>query len=100
PPGRRRRGSIAVQGLFALAIVYTLYVASAFLLPVVLAILLTFLLRPLVAALAKVWIPPAVGAAIVVIGTVGILGYGSWQLAEPAVEWVQRAPSTFRAPDR
>ena len=100
PPGRRRRGSIAVQGLFVLAVVYTLYLASAFLLPVVLAVLLTFLLRPLVAALAKVWIPPALGAGIVVLGTVGILGYGTWQLAEPAVEWVQRAPSTFRDLER
>ena len=100
PPGRRRRGSIAVQGLFALAIVYTLYVASAFLLPVVLAVLLTFLLRPLVAALARVWVPPALGAALVVFGTVGVLGYTVWQLAGPAVEWAQRAPSSLRDVER
>jgi len=98
--GRRRRGSIAVQGLFVLAIVYTLYVASAFLLPVVLAVLLTFLLRPLVAGLAKIWIPPALGAALVVLGTVGGLGYTVWQLAEPAMAWAQRAPSTLREVER
>ncbi|HET9299876.1 MAG TPA: AI-2E family transporter [Candidatus Polarisedimenticolaceae bacterium] len=99
-PGRRRRGSIAVQGLFVLSIIYTLYVASAFLLPVVLAILLTFLLRPLVAALARIWIPPAIGAAIVVLGTVGTLGYTVWQLAEPAVAWADRAPSSLRDVER
>ncbi len=100
PPGRRRRGSIAVQGLFALSIIYTLYVASAFLLPVVLAILLTFLLRPLVTALARFWIPPALGAAVVVLGTVGVLGYTVWQLAEPAVTWAERAPSSLRDVER
>ena len=100
PHRRNRRGSIAVQGLFALSIVYTLYVASAFLLPVVLAILLTFLLRPLVTGLAKLWIPPAIGAALVLLGLVGLVGYGGWQLAEPAVTWVQRAPSSLRDVER
>src|SRR5262245_15722039 len=84
PPARRRRENLAVQGLFALAIVYTLYLASAFVLPVVLAILLTFLLRPLVAGLARLWIPPALGAGIVVLGTLTVLGTAVWQLAEPA----------------
>jgi predicted PurR-regulated permease PerM len=100
PAGRARRGSLAVQGLFALAIVYTLYVASAFLLPVVLAVLLHFLLRPLVKAMARVWIPPALGAAVVLLGAVGLLGYTGWQLAEPAVGWVQRAPSSLRDIER
>jgi predicted PurR-regulated permease PerM len=97
---RRRPGELAVQGLFALAIVYTLYVASAFLLPVVLAVLLTFLLRPLVAGLARLRIPMGVGAAVVLFGAVGLLGYGGWQLAEPAITWVQRAPSSLRDVER
>src|SRR5262245_4624667 len=98
--GRRRRGSIAVQGLFALAIVYTLYLASAFVLPVVLAVLLTFLLRPLVAGLARLRIPPALGAAVVVIGTLGLLVSAVWSLAEPAVAWAERAPSSLRQVER
>jgi predicted PurR-regulated permease PerM len=99
-PGRRRRGSIAVQGLFALAIVYTLYVASGFLLPIVLALLLSFLLRPLVAALARVWVPAPLGAALVLLTVVGGIGYAVWQLAEPAIAWAERAPTSLREVDR
>ena len=57
-----RRAHVALVGLFVLAVFYTLYLAQAFLLPIVLAVLLDFLLSPLVRALKKRRIPEPVGA--------------------------------------
>lgn len=88
------------MGLFVLSIVYTLYVASAFLLPIVLAILLTFLLRPVVGLLTRLWIPRPVGAGFVVLAVVGGIGYAGWQLAEPAIAWAERAPTSLRQVER
>ena len=45
--------SLALTGLFILALFYTLYFARSVLLPVVLALLLSFLLAPIVRALTK-----------------------------------------------
>src|SRR3954447_6931429 len=46
--------SIALNGLFVLASFYTLYFGRAFFLPIVLALLLSFLLSPVVRGLKKV----------------------------------------------
>lgn len=84
--------SIALTGLFILACFYTLYFASDFFLPIVLAILLNLLLRPIVRALKRVRVPEAVGAAIVIIGTGGVLVAGAYQLSGPLSEWLGKAP--------
>ena len=55
--------SIALTGLFILAVFYTIYFMRSILLPIVLALLLSYLLRPIVRALAQLKIPLPVGAA-------------------------------------
>src|SRR6476659_9823382 len=60
--------SIALTGLFILAVFYTIYFMRSILLPIVLALLLSYLLRPIVRGLAKLKIPLPVGAAISLIG--------------------------------
>src|SRR5690348_8083395 len=60
--------SIALTGLFILAVFYTMYFMRSVLLPVILALLLSYLLRPIVRALARWKIPLSVGAAFVLIG--------------------------------
>src|ERR1700720_1908502 len=57
--------SIALTGLFILAVFYTIYFMHAILLPLVLALLLSYLLRPIVRGLARLKIAPALGAAVV-----------------------------------
>ena len=52
----------------ALALVYTLWVARNLLLPIVISILLSFLLRPAVRFLKRRGLRDPVGAALVVIG--------------------------------
>ncbi|MDQ6860888.1 MAG: AI-2E family transporter [Verrucomicrobiota bacterium] len=84
--------SIALTGLFILALFYTIYFARSVLLPVVLALLLSFLLAPVVRALAKVRIPPALGAALLLLGVVAALGFGVSFLTTPVAGWLEKAP--------
>ncbi len=84
--------SFALTGLFILAVFYTIYFARAILLPVVLALLLSFLFAPLVRALAKLHIRPALSAALLILGLVAVIGWGISFLAAPAAGWLEKAP--------
>lgn len=84
--------SVALTGLFILALFYTLYFARAVLLPVVLALLLSYLFRPVVRALAKIGIPPSASAALVLVGVIATLAYSISFLAAPAAGWLEKAP--------
>src|SRR5438128_1867349 len=84
--------SFALTGLFVLALFYTMYFMRAVLLPIVLALLLSYLFRPFLRGLGKIGIRPAFAAAILMLGFVGILGYGISFLAAPAAGWLEKAP--------
>src|SRR5882757_4786452 len=84
--------SIALTGLFILAVFYTIYFMRSILLPIVLGLLLSYLLRPIVRALARLRIPLPVGAAFILLGLFAIVSYGISALVTPAVGWVQKAP--------
>jgi predicted PurR-regulated permease PerM len=86
-------GSIALTGLFILAVFYTIYFMRSILLPIVLALLLSYLLRPIIRGLAKLKIPSPVGAAFILIGLLALVGYGISALVTPAVGWLQKAPA-------
>jgi predicted PurR-regulated permease PerM len=86
---------VALVGLFVLAVFYTLHLAQAFFLPVVVAILLDFLLSPVVRALRKIGLPESLGAAIVMLGLLAVLGYGTYRLAGPASEYIANAPESI-----
>jgi predicted PurR-regulated permease PerM len=87
--------SIAVTGLFVLAVFYTLYFARAFFLPIVLAILLDFLLSPIIRTLKRARIPEPLGAALVILSLLGALGLGVYSLADPARQWMVKAPQSI-----
>jgi predicted PurR-regulated permease PerM len=91
---------ISLVGLFILAVLYTLHFAQAFLLPIVLAVLLDFLLSPVVRGLRKLRIPEPLGAAIVVLGLLAALGGGLWYLSGPASAWLARAPESMATVER
>jgi predicted PurR-regulated permease PerM len=92
--------SPALTGLFVLALFYTLWVARGFFLPVVLALLLSFLLSPVVRTLGKLRIPRGLGAGLVIFGLLGSLGLGVFELAEPAIAWAEKAPRQLRRLER
>lgn len=88
-------GQWATVGLFVLAVLYTLYVAKAFLLPLVLGVLLSFVLAPPVTLLRRIRIPAAVASAIVVAGLVAALAGGGYALSGPAGRWLAAAPQNL-----
>ena len=86
---------LGVNGLFVLAVFYTLYFAEALLFPILLAMLLNLLLSPVVRWLKRAHIPEPVGAAIVLLVLLGVIGGGVYSLADPAREWSTKAPAAF-----
>lgn len=88
--------SLALKGLFIIAFFYTLYFARDLILPFILALLLNFLLRPIVRVLKKIKVPELAGAALVLIVLLGGVGYGAIKLAKPAAEWMDKAPESLR----
>ena len=84
--------SVALTGLFVLAVFYTMYFMRAMLLPLVLALLLSYLLAPLVRALGRIRIGPPLGAALVLLSLIGMLVYGVSFLSAPAAGWLEKAP--------
>jgi predicted PurR-regulated permease PerM len=91
PEGR----SVGVTILAVLALLYTLYFARGFLLPITLALLLDFLFSPVVRALARFRIPTPLGAGIVILGLLGTLALGAYNLTDPLQRWVGQAPETL-----
>ncbi|MBV9010181.1 MAG: AI-2E family transporter [Verrucomicrobia bacterium] len=85
--------SVAMTGLFVLAIFYTIYFTRSVLLPVVLAMLLSYLFRPIVRAFLRVRIPTPLTAALVLIALISLISYGVSALATPIAAWVQQVPA-------
>ncbi len=82
--------------LTLLAVLYTLHFASAFLLPIVVAILLNLLLSPSVRLLKNyLRIPVPLGAGIVIVVLLSVVGFGVYRLAPAASAWVARAPQSM-----
>jgi len=90
----RHRRSTAITLLALLALLYTLYFARDFLIPIAYAVLLNFLLSPVVRALARLRIPPPLSAAVLVLALLAALGGGTYALAGPAQRWATTAPQT------
>jgi predicted PurR-regulated permease PerM len=88
---------VVLIGLFVLASLYTLYFARAVLIPVVLAVILSWILSPAVRSLKRrLRLPEPVGAALVIGVLVAAMGYGVGSLTQPAKEWVDKAPGMLR----
>jgi predicted PurR-regulated permease PerM len=84
--------TVAVTGIFVLLSLYTLYFARPFLLPLVVATILNFLLSPVVRGLSRIHVPMPVGALLVILALLGIVALGIQRLSGPAAEWVRKTP--------
>lgn len=89
-----RARSLGVTILAVLALLYTLYFARDFLLPVVIAILLDLLFSPVVRALTRVGVAAPLGAAVVILGVLGFVALGAYELSTPVQRWAADAPAT------
>ncbi|MDT6964662.1 AI-2E family transporter [Cupriavidus sp. SZY C1] len=94
PPWTRsvRSGSLALIVLATLASLYALHVARAFVVPVVLAIVMAYLLDPMVALLQRQRVPRAVGATVVLLGLLGMVLCGAYLLEGQVSSIVDRLP--------
>ena len=82
--------------LSVLAVLFTLHLAQGFILPIVLAILLNLLLSPVVHLLRKyARLPEALGAGLVIVVFLLVVGFGIYRLAPAASAWVARAPESM-----
>lgn len=90
---RARSSNLTV--LTVLAVLYTLYFAREFLLPIVFALLLSFLLSPVVRVLARFRIPTPLGAGIIILAILGLLGSGAFGLSGSVRDWAATAPQTL-----
>jgi predicted PurR-regulated permease PerM len=93
--GAPRARSIETTILTALALLYSLYLAREFLIPIVFALLLNFLLSPLVRRLLRWGVNPPLSAAIIVVLLIGAAAEGIYQLSGPAQRWAVTAPQSF-----
>ena len=91
----RRTRSVEATVLTVLALLYTLYFARLFLIPIVFALLLNFLLSPLIRLMSRFWIKPPLGAALVVLMLIGTVSGAAYELAGPAQGWAAIAPQSF-----
>jgi len=88
--------SLALTGLFVLALFYTIYFTRAVLLPLVLALLLSYLLRPVIRALVRIKIAPPLGAALVLVALITCAIFAISALATPVAGWVEKAPYSLQ----
>ena len=88
--------SIALTGLFVLALFYTIYFMRSILLPLVLALFLSYLLRPVRRAFGRLKIAAPIAAAVILLMLVGCIGFGISFLAAPANAWLQTAPASLQ----
>ena len=87
--------SVSLTGLFVLASFYTLYFARDFILPILLAWILSSLLAPIVRLFKRVRIPEPLSALFIILALLGTLSLGAYSLSDPAAEWIQKAPQSL-----
>jgi predicted PurR-regulated permease PerM len=98
--GSQDMGAWAVAGLFLLALVAFLRFAEAIVLPVVLAVLFYFLLKPAVMALKRMRFPRPIGAVLILAVVIGAFVTGLSTLQDPAREFLTKAPESVRKLER
>lgn len=89
--------SAGVTVLASLAVLYTLYFARDFLLPIAFALILDFFFSPLVRQLARWRIRPPIGAALVLLMLVGGASLAAYELSGPVRSWAAKAPEAVMA---
>ena len=84
-------------GLFAMALVASLYFASAILMPILFGMVLAVMLAPGVERLSRLHIPEPIGAAIVMLGMVGLMVLAVELLVLPARDVLSELPEQVQA---
>lgn len=94
---RTEASKFAIQGLFVLAVFFTVYFTRSLLLPIVAAILLSFLLAPIVRLLEKLRIPAILGSALVLLSLVTVFFFLARSLVGPISLFLDEMPRNFQS---
>ncbi len=97
PARARSRGTLPVVGLFAMALVASLYFASAILMPILFGMVLAVMLAPAVERLSRLRIPEPISAAIVMFAMLGLLVLAVELLVLPARDILSELPEQVQA---
>ena len=82
-----------VRGLFLIMLIYALYFARDFFMPVVLGFLFALTLTPIVRWAGKRGVPPGLSATLLVVVSAVMLAISSYLLSGPVGDLVSRAPA-------
>ncbi len=94
--GDSRTATWALIGLFLLAVLAVLHFAQALILPIVVALILSLVFSPVVRGLKRLHIPASLSAGMIVLGLLGAIGGGVYNLADPAGKWLDKTPQALR----
>ena len=90
-----KRWPVGITVLAVLAVFYTLYFARTFILPIVFALLLDFLLSPAVRALVRWHVPLPLAAGLVLLALLGVGSLVVYDLSGPVQDWAEHAPENL-----
>jgi predicted PurR-regulated permease PerM len=90
-----KRWPVGITVLAVLGVFYTLYFARGFLLPIVFALLLDFLLSPAVRTLVRWHVPLPLAAGLVLIALLGVGSLCVYDLSGPVQDWAEHAPESL-----
>src|SRR5580698_6869325 len=86
-----------LNALLILALMYTVTIVRALVIPLVLAAFLGLALNPIVVAGTRHRVPRWLGASVLMISLITAIGAGISMLAQPAVTWLHSAPTAIRS---
>ncbi|MES2123625.1 MAG: AI-2E family transporter [Gemmatimonadota bacterium] len=89
-----------MTGILLLLVIVALKLGSSLILPIVVAGLLALLLAPAVRWLVKRRLPTSLAAGLVMIGVTAVLVISIALLANPAADWIERAPKSLAQVER
>lgn len=85
--------SVALTLLVVMASFFTIYFARDVLMPIAAALVLQFVVSPVMRGFGRLRVPAPVGAAVIILGLLGTIGLGGYYLSGPASEWMERMPT-------
>ncbi|GLQ50808.1 AI-2E family transporter [Dyella flava] len=95
--GHMRAIRATLNALLILALLYTVTIVKALVIPLVLAAFIGLALNPIVARGTRHHIPRWLGASVLMITLMAGIVTGMSMLAQPAASWLHSAPSTIRS---
>jgi predicted PurR-regulated permease PerM len=99
PSAVRPAGDAVACILFILGMAI-LWVGKLLFLPLIVAMLLSFVLAPGVRALMAVGVPRILAAMLLLGSLAGVIGVGAYELATPASAWMERLPDALTQVER